>query len=223
MILAVPLRTVIIESMKPWDYHYYICDHFKRIFDELGIILFPVFPVHTPECADEICRVCDGLIVSGSAKNIFPEDYGKPRLPEMEHTYTVDEYVKDRELVRAFADAGKPILGICGGIQVLNVCFGGTLNQHVPGHSGLNGGTHTLHIARDSFLWKVYGTDTIETNSYHGKCPDVPAPAFAVTARCEDGTIEGLERGNIIGVQWHPEVAYDIPFFRTFVEIFLKR
>lgn len=222
MILAVPLRIHIVESMKPWDYHYYLCDHFKLIFDELDITLFPVFPVRSADCADEICCVCDGLIVSGSNKNIFPEYYGQARLPEMAHTYTVDEFRYDRELVRAFSDAGKPILGICGGIQVLNVCFGGTLNQHVPGHS-LKGGTHTLQIARDSFLWKVYGTDTIETNSYHGQCPDVPAPGFAVTARCEDGTIEGLERGNIVGVQWHPEVAYDMPFFRTFVDSFLKR
>ena len=222
MILAVPLRIHVVESMKPWDYHYYLCNHLKCIFDELDITLYPVFPVRSPACADEICGVCDGLIVSGSNKNIFPEYYGAERLPEMAHTYTVDEYVKDRELVRAFSDAGKPILGICGGIQVLNVYFGGTLNQHVPGHS-LHGETHRLHIEPGSFLWKVYGQPEIDANSYHGQCMDVPAPGFAVTARCEDGTVEAIERGNIIGVQWHPEVAHDMPFFRTFAETFLGR
>lgn len=222
MILAVPLRTIELPDKKPWDKHYYICDHYNSVFDELGITLFPVYPVFSAECAREIESVCDGLIVSGSDKNIYPEHYGQPRMPEMAHTYTIDEYSKDKLLVEAFERAGKPILGICGGIQVLNVYFGGTLNQQVKGHSGISEG-HMLHIERDSFLYSVYGADIIDANSYHGQCPGEPAPGFRVTARAEDGTIEAIERGNIIGVQWHPEVSRDMPFFRGFVDAFLKR
>lgn len=222
MILAVPLRTMEVPDMKPWDKHYYLCDHFKDVFSELGITLFPVFPVFSAECAREIESVCDGLVVSGSNKNIYPEYYGEERMPEMAHTYTVDEYSYDRQLVEPFVRAGKPILGICGGIQVLNVYFGGTLNQRVPGHSGIASG-HTLHVEKDSFLYNVYGTDTIDANSYHGQCPGKVAPGFRVTARAEDGTIEAIEKDNIIGVQWHPEVSHDMTFFRGFVDAFLRK
>ena len=137
----------------------------------------------------------------------------------MEHTYTVDEYSKDKQLVDAFVKAGKPILGICGGLQVLNVYFGGTLNQLVPHHDDIHDG-HRIRIEKDSFLYAVYKTETAEVNSYHRQCALDAAPGFRVTAWAEDGTIEAIERDNIIAVQWHPEVAEDLPLFRAFLEAF---
>lgn len=219
MILAVPLRTFIADGMEPWHNHYYLCDHFKKVFDELDITLFPVFPVRSAEAVRETAAVCAGLVLSGSNKNIYPEYYGRERMPEMAHTYTVDEYAYDRQLIEAFASAGKPILGICGGIQSLNVFFGGTLGQHVPGHNDIAEG-HVLHVERDSFIHSVYGTDFISVNSYHGQYVDEAAPGFRVTARAADGTIEAIEKDNIIGVQWHPEAAHDMRFFRKYVETF---
>jgi len=217
MILAVPLRTRTDDSMAPWDFQYYICDHYKIIFDRLGVTLFPYF---SDNCAEDLCRVCDGLIVAGTNKNIYPEHYGRSREPGA--AYSVDEYAFDRPVVDAFVKAGKPILGICGGIQILNVYFGGTLVQKVPNH-GLKDSTHPISITPDSFLHKVYGTEKINVNSYHGQAVDDTAPGFTITARAEDGTIEAIEKGNIIGVQWHPEVAYDMAFFRTFLDTFFKK
>lgn len=218
MILAIPIRIMELPEQEPWDKMYCISDYFKQIFDALEITPFPVLPNCNPE---EVCRVCDGLIVSGSAKNIYPEYYHHPRLPEMEHTYTVDEYAKDKLLVEAFVNAGKPVMGICGGLQVLNVYFGGTLNQLVPEHNNIHDG-HRIHVEKDSFLYAVYQAETIEANSYHRQCALDVAPGFRVTARAEDGTIEAIERDNIIAVQWHPEVALDLPFFRTFLNTFFQ-
>jgi len=217
MILAVPLRTRSVPEMAPWDNQYYICDHYKTIFDRLGVTLFPIL---SADCADAVCSVCDGLIVAGSDKNIYPEHYGRTREPGA--NYSVDEYSVDRPIVDAFVKAGKPILGICGGIQVLNVYFGGTLIQKVPNHN-LYDSTHSISIAEGSFLHKVYGCTNLSVNSYHGQCADDPAPGFTVTARAEDGTIEAMEKGNIIAVQWHPEVAYDMAFFRTFLDTFFDK
>ena len=214
MILATILRTQEVPSMAPWDKHYYLCDHFKKIFDELGITLFPAYAVADPE---DICRVCDGLILPGSSKNVFPSYYGRERDPEA--PYSVDEYATDKPIVEAFVKAGKPILGICGGIQVLNVLFGGTLIQRLPGH---NETRHDICVAPDSFLWNVYGKDVVEVNSYHGQNVDDVAPGFQVTARTKDGTVEAIEKGNIVGVQWHPEVDFEMDFFRTFVKEFFK-
>ena len=218
MIIAIPIRVLDLPGREPWDKAYTLSDWFKQVFEQLDITPFPVLPNTNPE---EVCRICDGLIVSGSEKNIYPEYYNHPRLPEMEHTYTVDEYSRDKLLIEAFEKAGKPILGICGGLQMLNVYFGGTLNQLVPGHNNIRNG-HKLHIAKDSFLYVVYRSETAEVNSYHRQCALDPAPGFRVTATAEDGTIEAIERDNIVAVQWHPEVDTDLPFFRTFINTFFQ-
>lgn len=218
MIIAIPIRVLELPDRKPWDKAYTLSDWFKQVFEQLGVTPFPVLP----HCnAEEVCRVCDGLILSGSVKNIYPEYYNHHRLPEMEHTYTVDEYAGDKGLVDAFVQAGKPIMGICGGLQTLNVYFGGTLNQLVQGHNDIPDG-HRIHIEKDSFLYSVYQSETVEVNSYHYQCALDPAPGFRVTARAEDGTIEAIERGNIVAVQWHPEVMVDMPFFRLFVDRFFQ-
>ena len=216
MILAIAARTFHAPSQAPWDNLFCVYDHFKKIFDPMGIILFPVI---SDNCAEEVCRICDGLILPGSDKNIYPEHYGHTRLPEMAHTYTVDEYARDFPLVDAFVKARKPILAICGGLQVLNVYFGGTLNQLIPNHNNIAGGQR-IKIAKDSFLHTVYGTEIIEVNSYHRQGALDAAPGFRVTAAAEDGTIEALERDNIIAVQWHPEVDLDLPLFQTFLNTF---
>lgn len=166
---------------------------------------------------EDLCRVCDGLVLPGSSKNVFPSYYGREQDPEA--PYSVDEYATDKPIVEAFVKAGKPILGICGGIQVLNVLFGGTLIQRLPGH---NETRHDICITPDSFLWNVYGKDVVEVNSYHGQNVDDVSPGFQVTARTKDGTVEAIEKGNIVGVQWHPEVDFEMDFFRTFVNMFLR-
>ena len=217
MRLAIILRTHEAPEMKPWDHHYYLCDGYKNIFDELGVTLIPYYSAN---CEEELCSLCDGLIVPGSNKNIYPEYYGRERDPRAH--YSVDEYGKDRWIIDAFVKAGKPILGICGGEQYINVYFGGTMCQKVPGHS-LGEGTHTIHIEKGSFLHKVYGSDTAEVNSYHGQCVDDVAEGFRVTARTEDGVIEAIEKDNIVGVQWHPEVAYEMGFFKEFLKTFFTR
>lgn len=211
MILATILRTREDKTMTPWDQQYYICDHYKKIFDELSIVLFPIFSAAS---AEEACRVCDGLVIPGSDKNIYPEYYGRKRMAD--DTYTVDEYSTDRPIIEAFVKARKPILGICGGLQVLNVYFGGTL-CHSPGHSSTR---HEIDVEKDSFLYEVYGKTKVSVNSWHSWQADDIAPGFKVTAKADDGVIEAIERGNIIGVQWHPEVDFEMPLFRKFIEKF---
>ncbi|MBE6912751.1 MAG: gamma-glutamyl-gamma-aminobutyrate hydrolase family protein [Ruminococcaceae bacterium] len=212
MILATILRTRIDDSMKPWENQFYICDHYKKIFDELGIVLFPILNANS---AEEAVRVCDGLVLPGSDKNIYPEYYGAERNPEA--VYKNDEYSSDKPVVDAFVKAGKPIVGICGGLQVLNVYFGGTLHQKVQNHDNVR---HEIDVEKGSFLYEVYGRARVEVNSWHGQAVDVVAPGFKVTAGCADGTIEAIEKGNIVAVQWHPEVDLEIEFFERFVKKF---
>lgn len=213
MRLAIILRTREVPEMKPWDHQYYLADTFKNIFNALGVTLIPYYSAN---CEEEICGLCDGLIVPGSDKGIYPEYYGKERDP-LAH-YSVDEYGKDKRIMEAFVRANKPILGICGGEQYLNVLFGGTMCQRVQGHV-LNQKTHTIEVKTDSFLYEVYG-ERAEVNSYHKQCVEDVAPGFRITAKAEDGVIEGIERDNIIGVQWHPEAAYEMDFFVKYLRRF---
>ena len=213
MILAILERTEVIPGAEPFHRRYHLMTDFKEIFEDLGVLLFPVVSTGG---AEEVERLCDGLVLTGFGPNVHPHYYG--REPEEGLVYTVDEYALDKAVIGPFAAAGKPILGVCGGVQSMNVWFGGTLRQQVPNHS-LKGGTHPVGIARGSFLESVFG-ERAQVNSFHGQAVEIPAPGFAVTARAEDGTIEAIEQGNRIGVQWHPEVMRDTAFFRAFLERF---
>ena len=103
------------------------------------------------------------------------------------------------------------------GIQELNVIFGGTLFQSIPNHNLKDQSKHIINIEEDSFLYKIYKKDKLEVNSYHEQAIKDVAPGFRIVARCDDGTIEGIEKDNVIGVQWHPESVLDMEIFEGFV------
>lgn len=212
MIFAIRGRFENIPSQGPFDHRYYITTYFARIFDELNILLFPVM---SSDHATEFAGVCDGLIVPGSFNDIHPSYYG--RQPEPGLSYEIDEFSGDRRLIMAFAEKEKPIIGICGGLQSINVTFGGTLHQRVKDHF-IDDGRHDIILKENSFLRGLYGRETISVNSFHNQAVDTPAPGFSVSAVSADGVIEAIEKDNIIGVQWHPEVLGDVDFFRSFLE-----
>lgn len=115
----------------------------------------------------------------------------------------------------------KPILGICRGIQILNVALGGTLIQHVP-DAGVSPHTllmyprerasHAVRVQPDSLLARILGTESLGVNSFHHMAVKTCAPALRVTARADDGITEAVElldnpEGRFfLAVQWHPEM-----------------
>lgn len=127
----------------------------------------------------------------------------------------------DKKIIELFHSKNKPIIGICGGMQTLNVYFGGDLNQNILNHKLSDGSKHSIDIREKSFLKSVFKNSNTKVNSYHRQCVRKLAPVFKVTATSDDGIIEAIEYKNIIGVQWHPEVLNDMNFFRTFIKRFL--
>ncbi len=116
------------------------------------------------------------------------------------------------------------MLGICRGLQVLNVHAGGTLDQHVPEHARYDltpsERSHAVSIEPGIALHTIYG-DEVVVNSLHHQTIDDVGPGLRVTARAADGTIEGLELegGLVIAVQWHPEMMdHADPVFGWIVE-----
>jgi putative glutamine amidotransferase len=163
----------------------------------------------------------DGLILQGGA-DIDPQAYGE--MPS-EFLHTTDA-VRDRfelNLLRAFAAAGKPVLGICRGMQLINVAFGGSLHQDLIG-AGATGQshvaptydehTHALRIEPGSWFESLYSeflsadNATVQVNSIHHQGVKALGADLCVEAWSEDGIPECIRKrgdGFVVGVQWHPE------------------
>jgi len=222
MNIAVVLRYVDMQKGDKWDDRWYIMDDYMRMAKKLGIGMVAVM---TEEAAQDVWKYCDGLIIPGSATDIDPSYFGgKPFDPPTK----VDEYALDALLMKNFYEAGKPIFGVCGGEQAINVFFGGTLAR-VPDSlkHDEHKAKHVIDIADGSFVHEVFGTDKQEVNSYHGWCVDKVAPDLKAVAWAQDGVIEAIEwkEKNVFGVQWHPEHAFreESAAEQRFFERFLQR
>lgn len=213
MILAIIERIEDIKEEEPFNNRYYLTEHFKNIFDELEILLFPIV---SEKNLEKVCKMCDGLVVTGSCIDIPPYYYNEK--PIQGKNYDIDEFKLDKNAIELFSNANKPILGICGGLQSINVFFGGTLNQKINNHD-LKDKLHRINIKENTFLKDTYNKN-IEVNSFHKQSIKDVANGFNISAIAEDGTIEAIEKDNIIAVQWHPEQMKDFLFFQNFINTF---
>lgn len=150
---------------------------------------------------------CDALLLPGGA-DMDPGFYGAENLGSRGIDRDLD--ITELSLVRAFS--GRPILGICRGMQVLNVAFGGTLIQDLPTAAShrweeeTGDRVHMVTVSEDSFLFELYG-GSFAVNSAHHQGVERLGGNFQVAARAVDGGIEAIqwpEKG-IYAVQWHPE------------------
>ncbi len=197
---------------------------------------------------------CAGLLVTGGW-DIHPDYYD--RLPgdenlsaeEIERKYGVSCEVRrdefELELIRAAIDSGTPVLGICRGIQSINVVLARKLIPDIPScvpdaltHKSPGYGvslSHEIDIQRDSLIERVYGRRSIVVNTRHhqGMTPDMIPSMLRVTAVAPDGVVEAVEGTDgafLVGVQWHPErkkdaFIHDIsaPLFEAFVDACRRR
>ena len=123
----------------------------------------------------------------------------------------------DFSIIKAFNNVNKPILGICRGIQAINVCFGGSLYQDIPYHKLPKEERHNIKFEKASFLYNCYNTEQMLINSLHHQAIKELAKGFKAVAKSEDGIVEAIENKNIIAVQWHPEYMNDTKFFEYFI------
>jgi len=178
-----------------------------------------VAPNVDAELADAYARTADGLMLTGGV-DIDPYRYGAR--PERD-LGSVDRRRDAFELAlyRAFRALGKPVLGICRGIQLVNVAHGGSLHQHLPAVEGteqhaqkdLTGAPlQRVALSAGSRLAAAFGTEELYVNSFHHQGIDRVGEGLRVTARAEDGLPEALESDDgsfVVAVQWHPEMCWD--------------
>lgn len=184
-------------------------------------------PVILPPAGDPgpLVGRLDGLILAGGG-DIDPDRYG-----EAVHNKTgfIRKFRDSAEfaLIEAALENGVPYLGVCRGLQVLNVALGGTLHQHLPdvvghqGHSPAPGefGHLPVKVEPESRLAGILD-ETVTVPHYHHQAIDRLAPGLTVSARADDGTIEAVELPShpfALAVQWHPEAADDGRLFEALV------
>lgn len=152
---------------------------------------------------------CDGLLLCGGG-DIEPHRYGQENQGSKNFEPERDEM--ELRLVGMFVEAGRPVFGICRGLQVLNVALGGTLVQDLPSAAShawtesTGDRQHMVKAAPGSFLEKLYGPRFPVNSAHHQGAGQVPAPLRAA-AWAEDGVIEALAcpEKKLYAVQWHPE------------------
>ena len=185
-------------------------------------------PVHLCLDADPAASVAllDALVVSGG-DDVDPVRYGAAVGPR---TTVVDPLRDELEvaLVEAAIAAGKPVLGICRGAQLINVALGGTLVADLPVGEGVSHASyayprahrrHGVDLVPGSLAHALYGART-DVNSFHHQAVDRPGRGVRVTGLADDGVTEAIEvdGADVLGVQWHPECFTADPAFAWLVE-----
>ncbi|MBI4459072.1 MAG: gamma-glutamyl-gamma-aminobutyrate hydrolase family protein [Acidobacteria bacterium] len=194
------------------DYFYLPVDYARAVAAAGGM---PVQIPLLPEIASEIAERLDGFVLCGSPSDVDPALYGQPRHPEVKMIHPERDETDSRVLEQVFREK-KPALGICFGMQSLNVYLQGTLIQHIPDSIGEalehknRQVRHPVILGTNCSLveWSG-GVRELSVNSTHHQAIEKPGKGLHVVAKAPDGVVEAMEGefpGHfVIGVQWHPE------------------
>lgn len=216
-----------------------IGEKYVHAIEGAGGIPVLIYLTEDREALDRLYSLCAGLVFAGG-EDVDPKHFGAERHPNLGTLVALRDEVELALARRALAD-GKPMLGICRGIQVLNVAFGGTLYQDIPAEladtsdhyasRSLPDRAHTAHsiaIGPDSWLAERLGAETIDVNTFHHQSLRDVAPGLRITARAPDGVVEAVEGTGecfILGVQCHPEELWEAAeprwarMFQGFIEV----
>ena len=225
-----PLIGVTLDAEKPGGYSkfpwYALRQNYLDAIDAAGGL--PVALPHEPDRVADYLERIDALVVTGGAFDVDPSLFGA----ETRHA-TVKLKTRrtafELAITKGALARNMPVLGICGGQQLLNVVLGGTLIQHIPdevkstiAHEQTNVRTeagHTVRVERNTLLHRICGADELSVNSAHHQAVKAVGPGVVVDAVAPDGVIEGIEDPRYrycLGVQWHPEYSISVGDERIF-------
>jgi putative glutamine amidotransferase len=218
-----PLIGVTLDAEEPGGYSklpwYALRKNYFAALAAAGAL--PMALPHHAELAEAYLDEIDGLVVTGGAFDVDPSLYGGGDThPSVVLKAGRTEF--ELALTRGALARDIPVLGICGGEQLLAVALGGTLIQHIPdsiatsiAHEQPNPRTepgHDVIIAPDTLLSRIIGKPRMAVNSAHHQAVATPGQGAVINALAPDGVVEGLEYPGhrfALGVQWHPEYAVD--------------
>lgn len=181
-----------------------------------------IVPISNPEEARTYIALADGLLLTGGY-DINPAQYGEDPIPQLQAIHPKRD-ASELALIEAALEKGIPILGVCRGMQLLNVYYGGTLYQDLPSQYGQPLQQHVqlssfhvpiqqIAIQSGSYLQELLGVEKLWVNSFHHQGIKDLGEGLAATAATSDGIIEAIELqdtpSQVVGIQWHPEIMLD--------------
>jgi len=195
-------------------------DYIRAIMQAGGIpLILPIL-----DCDESTIRqldLVDGLLLSGGG-DVDPNLYGQEPHQLLEATY-LQRDLYEMTLLRHANMKKIPVLGICRGLQIMNVSFGGDLYQDLKEHdqialqhrqkSQLYQESHLVDVQKGSILERICQSDSIRTNSLHHQAIKNLGKGLNVSGRSRDGIIEAIEKIDhpfMLGVQWHPELMVEV-------------
>jgi putative glutamine amidotransferase len=216
-----PVIGITVDSEEPGGYSkfpwYALRENYCGAVARAGGLPLPL--PHEAELADDYLNLIDGLLISGGAFDVDPALFGA----DSRHDTVI---TKDRRsafeqaVVEGALERDMPVLGICGGQQLLHVMLGGKLIQHIPdaipdalAHEQPNPrdeAGHDVAVVDGTLLHRIVGTTTLSVNSAHHQAAGDEPDGVIINARASDGVIEGMEapaKTFCLGVQWHPEFS----------------
>jgi putative glutamine amidotransferase len=221
--MTLPVIGITLDSEPPGGYSklpwYALRENYSDSVSRAGGL--PILLPHEEARAEDYLARIDALIVTGGAFDIDPALFGATT---RHRTVTTKDRRTAFELAitRGALARDLPVLGICGGEQLLAVVLGGTLIQHIPDeiagaleHEQKNPRTepgHSVAVVPGTLLHRIAGKGEIATNTAHHQAVREVGEGTLVNARTSDGVIEGIEavgRRFCLGVQWHPEYGID--------------
>jgi putative glutamine amidotransferase len=184
---------------------------YPRLVQRAGGLAAMLPPDDPGHAAATVARL-DGLVIAGGP-DVDPACYGAERSPR------TGPPARERDawelaLIRAAVETGVPLLGVCRGMQLLNVACGGTLVQHLEGHAEVVGvfGGHAVKPVPGTLYASAVPEETV-VPTYHHQAVERLGTGLVPAAHAADGTVEAIElpsaRGWVLGVQWHPEMGDD--------------
>ena len=218
-----PLIGVTLDSEQPGGYSKYPWYAIRQNYAEAIIAAggLPIALPHDPALAADYLGHIQALVVTGGAFDVDPSLYGDG---ERHETVTLKQgrTAAELALMRGALERNMPVLGICGGQQLLAVALGGTLIQHIPDsipnalpHEQPNPRHepgHAIAVTPGTLLHRIVGATEMRVNSAHHQAVRHPGPRAIVNAVAPDQVIEGVEDPRYrfcLGVQWHPEFSID--------------
>jgi putative glutamine amidotransferase len=200
---------------------YFLRARYVQAIEDLGGV-----PLILPLTTDRAVRRTmlnglQGLLLTGSGPDLPPHLYGERQRYDFS-VVSRQRYAFELDIARMAADQKLPVFGICGGMQAINVAFGGTLVQDIasqvsaplPHRSSLPATRvcHAVRVSAKSLLRRITRKETIRVNSSHHQSVKQVAPCLVASAVAADGVIEAIESPAhpfFLGVQWHPEFLYE--------------